>query len=67
MLTKSRAEKRTIREPKLTEGEAFMPGDDSGTDSSSTWGVVNVDSSDSLNPTEELKLGFTKMSWVICK
>ncbi|KAL4067348.1 hypothetical protein V8B97DRAFT_2063152 [Scleroderma yunnanense] len=65
MLTKSRAEKRTVKEPKLTEGEAFMPGDDSGTDSASTWGVVNVDSSDSPNPTDELKSGSTKLSWVI--
>jgi len=67
MLSKSRAEKRIVREPKLTEGEAFMPGDDSGTDSSSTWGVVNVDSFDSMNPTDELKSASAKMSWVICK
>lgn len=65
MLSKSRAEKRIVREPKLTEGEAFMPGDDSGTDSSSTWGVVNVDSFDSMNPTDELKSASAKMSWVI--
>ncbi|KAG6334021.1 hypothetical protein ID866_5064 [Astraeus odoratus] len=65
LLAKSRAEKRTVREPKLTEGEAFMPDDHSVTDSSSTWGVVNVDISDSLNPTDELKAVSTKMPWVI--
>ncbi|KAF8841931.1 hypothetical protein BDN67DRAFT_1068119 [Paxillus ammoniavirescens] len=66
MLTKARAEKRTTREPKLTEGgEAFMPDDQSVAESSSTWGVVNVDTSDSVNPTDELKSPSTKMSWVI--
>ncbi|KAF9245716.1 hypothetical protein BU15DRAFT_85418 [Melanogaster broomeanus] len=64
MLAKSRAEKRTIREPKLTEGEAFMPDDKSVAESSSTWGVVNVDASDSVNPMDELKSPSTKMSWV---
>jgi 1-phosphatidylinositol-3-phosphate 5-kinase len=68
MLAKARAEKRTTREPKLTEGgEAFMPDDQSVAESSSTWGVVNVDTSDSVNPTDELKSPSTKMSWVICK
>ncbi|KAI6047997.1 hypothetical protein EDC04DRAFT_2620899 [Pisolithus marmoratus] len=65
MLAKSRAERRTVKEPKLTEGEAFMPDDHSVTDSSSTWGVVNVDTPDSLNPTDELKSTSSKMSWVI--
>ncbi|KAI6136259.1 hypothetical protein F5141DRAFT_1185294 [Pisolithus sp. B1] len=65
MLAKSRAERRTVKEPKLTEGEAFMPDDHSVTDSSSTWGVVNVDTMDSLNPTDELKSTSPKMSWVI--
>ncbi|KAF9225371.1 hypothetical protein BS17DRAFT_730801 [Gyrodon lividus] len=66
MLAKARAEKRTAREPKLTEGgEAFMPDDQSIAESSSTWGVVNVDMSDSVNPTDELKSPSTKMSWVI--
>ncbi|KAI5998021.1 hypothetical protein EDD15DRAFT_2243092 [Pisolithus albus] len=65
MLTKSRAERRTVKEPKLTEGEAFMPDDHSVTDSSSTWGVVNVDTTDSINPTDELKSTSSKLSWVI--
>ncbi|KAJ7150253.1 hypothetical protein C8R46DRAFT_1166756 [Mycena filopes] len=45
MLSKSRAEKRTAREAKLTEGEAFMPDDRSVAESTSTWGVVEVASS----------------------
>lgn len=65
MLAKSRAEKRTVKEPKLTEGEAFMPDDHSTTDCSSTWGVVNVDTLDCLNPTDDLKSASSKMSWVI--
>ncbi|KAI6031379.1 hypothetical protein BKA83DRAFT_4199500 [Pisolithus microcarpus] len=65
MLAKSRAERRTVKEPKLTEGEAFMPDDHSVTDSSSTWGVVNVDTADSMNPTDELKSTSSKLSWVI--
>ncbi|KAH7886184.1 hypothetical protein F5I97DRAFT_2026417 [Phlebopus sp. FC_14] len=66
MLNKSRAEKRTVREPKVTEGgEAFMPDDHSVAESSSTWGVVNVETSDTVNPTDELKSPSTKMPWVI--
>ncbi|KAG6380811.1 hypothetical protein JVT61DRAFT_5195 [Boletus reticuloceps] len=66
MLTKSRAEKRTSREPKVTEGgEAFMPDDQSMSECSSTWGVVNVDTSDAVNLTDELKSPSTKMPWVI--
>lgn len=68
MLTKSHAEKRTSREPKVTEGgEAFMPDDQSMSECSSTWGVVNVDTSDPVNLTDELKSPSTKMSWVICE
>lgn len=68
MLTKSRADKRTSREPKLTEGgEAFMPDDQSVSECSSTWGVVNVDTSEAVNLTDELKSPSTKMSWVICE
>ncbi|KAG9313993.1 hypothetical protein JVU11DRAFT_4770 [Chiua virens] len=66
LLTKSRAEKRTSREPKVTEGgEAFMPDDQSVSESSSTWGVVNLDTSDAINLTDELKSPSTKMSWVV--
>ncbi|EKM61454.1 uncharacterized protein PHACADRAFT_190619 [Phanerochaete carnosa HHB-10118-sp] len=66
MLTKSRAEKRQAREPKLTDGgEAFMPDDHSVADSTSTWGVVNVDSTDDADPTEELRVPSSKYPWAI--
>lgn len=65
MLAKSRAEKKTAREAKLSEGsEAFMPDDGSVGDSSSTWGVVNVDS-DSADPTEDLRVPSSKLPWAI--
>lgn len=69
MLTKSRAEKRTTREPKLTDGgEAFMPDDRSVfSESNSTWGVVNVDVSESADPTEDLKVPSSKLPWAICE
>ncbi|KAJ7606790.1 hypothetical protein FB45DRAFT_949133 [Roridomyces roridus] len=65
MLTKSRAEKRTAREAKLTDGEVFMPDDRSVAESTSTWGVVEVDPSDSANPTEDLKVASSKLPWAI--
>ncbi|KAI8981204.1 hypothetical protein BD414DRAFT_93204 [Trametes punicea] len=66
MLAKSRAEKRFAREPKLTDGgEAFMPDDWSVAESSSTWGVVNVDSSDGADPTEELRVPSSRLPWQI--
>ncbi|KAG0707565.1 hypothetical protein DFH29DRAFT_994993 [Suillus ampliporus] len=66
ILAKSRIEKRSSREPKLTDGgEAFMPDDHSVAESSSTWGVVNVETAESGNPAEELKSAPTKMPWVI--
>ncbi|KAI0361121.1 hypothetical protein OH77DRAFT_1417327 [Trametes cingulata] len=66
MLAKSRAEKRFAREPKLTDGgEAFMPDDWSVAESTSTWGVVNVDSSDGADPTEELRVPSSKLPWQI--
>lgn len=68
MLAKSRAEKRTAREAKLTEsGEAFMPDDGSVAESASTWGVVNVDSADSADPTEDLRVPSSKLPWAISK
>ena len=68
MLSKSRAEKRTAREAKLTEsGEAFMPDDGSVAESTSTWGVVNVDSADSADPTEDLRVPSSKLPWAISK
>ncbi|THH02350.1 hypothetical protein EW026_g502 [Hermanssonia centrifuga] len=66
MLAKSRAEKRQAREPKLTDGgEAFMPDDKSVAESTSTWGVVNVDSIDGADPTEELRVPSSKLPWAI--
>jgi len=67
MLSKSRAEKKTAREAKLTEGgEAFMPDDRSIAESTSTWGVVNLESGDSGDPTEDLKAPSSKLPWAIC-
>ncbi|KAF5374961.1 hypothetical protein D9758_000503 [Tetrapyrgos nigripes] len=65
MLAKSRAEKRTAREARLTEGEAFMPDDRSVAESTSTWGVVNVDASELADPTEELRVPSSKLPWLI--
>ncbi|SJL06106.1 uncharacterized protein ARMOST_09442 [Armillaria ostoyae] len=65
MLTKSRVEKRTAREPRLTDGEAFMPDDRSVAESTSTWGVVNVDASELADPTEDLKVPSSKLPWAI--
>lgn len=67
-MTRSRVEKRQAREAKLTDGgEAFMPDDHSAADSSSTWGVVNVDSIDDTDPTEELRVPSSKLPWAICE
>ncbi|KAI0068031.1 hypothetical protein BV25DRAFT_1986869 [Artomyces pyxidatus] len=66
MLAKSRAEKRQAREPKLTDGgEAFMPDDRSVADSTSTWGVVNVEVAEGANPTDELRVPSSKLPWAI--
>ncbi|TFK77523.1 hypothetical protein BDN72DRAFT_808414 [Pluteus cervinus] len=67
LLAKSRAESRAAREARLTEGgEAFMPDDKSVAESTSTWGVVNVDSSvDTNDPTEELRAPSSKLPWAI--
>uniref|UniRef100_A0A0W0FRZ1 1-phosphatidylinositol-3-phosphate 5-kinase n=1 Tax=Moniliophthora roreri TaxID=221103 RepID=A0A0W0FRZ1_MONRR len=65
MLAKSRAEKRTAREARLTEGEAFMPDDRSIAESTSTWGVVNVDPSELADPTEDLRVPSSKLPWAI--
>lgn len=67
MLTKSRVEKRQAREPKLTDGEVFMPDDKSVAESTSTWGVVNIDSTDGADPTEELRVPSSKLPWAICE
>ncbi|PCH34128.1 hypothetical protein WOLCODRAFT_113216 [Wolfiporia cocos MD-104 SS10] len=66
MLLNSRAEKRYTKEPKLTDGgEAFMPDDKSVAESTSTWGVVNVESSGGTDPTEELRVPSSKQPWAI--
>ncbi|KZT27581.1 hypothetical protein NEOLEDRAFT_1060572 [Neolentinus lepideus HHB14362 ss-1] len=66
MLAKSRAEKRQAREPKLTDsGEAFMPDDRSVAESTSTWGVVNVEVAEGVNPTEEMRVPSSKLPWQI--
>ncbi|KAJ8514751.1 hypothetical protein ONZ45_g7730 [Pleurotus djamor] len=66
MLAKSRAEKRTAQQARLTEGgEAFMPDDRSVAESTSTWGVVNVDVTDSVDPTEDLRVPSSKLPWAI--
>lgn len=66
MLTKSRAEKRTAQQARVTEGgEVFMPDDRSVAESTSTWGVVNVDVTDSADPTEDLKVPSSKLPWAI--
>ncbi len=67
MLAKSRTEKKTAREPTLIEGEMFMPDDKSIAESTSTWGVVNIDSSDTVDPTEDLRLPSSKLPWAISK
>ncbi|KAJ3512511.1 hypothetical protein NLJ89_g3474 [Agrocybe chaxingu] len=57
--------KKTAREAKLTEGEVFMPDDRSIADSTSTWGVVNLDSVDSTDPTDDLLVPSSKLPWAI--
>lgn len=67
MLARSRAEKRTAREVRLTDNsEAFMPDDRSVAESTTTsWGVVNVDVMEA-DPTEDLKVPSSKLPWAIC-
>ncbi|KAF7303001.1 1-phosphatidylinositol-3-phosphate 5-kinase [Mycena kentingensis (nom. inval.)] len=66
MLSRSRAEKRTaVREAKLSEGEAFMPDDKSVAESTSTWGVVDVDADELPDPTEDMKIASSKLPWAI--
>lgn len=64
MLAKSRADKRIAR---TDGGEVFMPDDRSAAESTSTWGVVNMDSLDLADPTEDLKVPSSKLPWAICK
>ena len=68
MLTKSRAEKRIAREPRVANdsNEVFMPDDNSVAESASTWGVVQVDSVTGSDPTEDLKMPSSKLPWAVC-
>lgn len=43
-----------------------MPDDNSAAESSSTWGVVNIDSTEGADPTEELRVPSSKLPWAIC-
>ncbi len=66
MLSRSRAEKRQSREPRLTEvSEVFMPDDRSVAGSTSTWGVVHLDASENGDPTDELRAPSSKLPWAI--
>lgn len=65
MLIRSRAEKRTARATE-SAGEAFMPDDQSVAETNSTWGVVDVDAVDSVDPTEDLRSPSSKLPWAIC-
>jgi len=67
-LSKSRAEKRNAKEPRLTDGggEAFMPDDNSVAESTSTWGVVNVEGPAGGDPTEDLNAFFqTSLGYLV--
>ncbi|KAH8835651.1 hypothetical protein DL96DRAFT_1575071 [Flagelloscypha sp. PMI_526] len=63
-LSHLRAEKRTARTTE-SSGEAFMPDDHSVAESSSTWGVVDVDAVDHADPTEDLRSPSSKLPWAI--
>lgn len=64
LLLNSRSEKRS-RGADLGDSEAFMPDDRSIAESTSTWGVVNVDAADLADPTEDLKVPSSKLPWAI--
>ncbi|KAF5332625.1 hypothetical protein D9611_005067 [Ephemerocybe angulata] len=66
MLAKSRSDKRGARtDAALFEGtEAFMPDDRSVAESTSTWGVVNVDAADGID-TDGLRSSSSKLPWAI--
>lgn len=68
-MTKSRLEQRAIaRDIKVAEGvEAFMPDDNSMAETGSTWGVVNVGSSEGGDLTQELRVSSSKKPLVISK
>lgn len=44
-----------------------MPDDGSVAESTSTWGVVDVESVELADPTEELRVPSSKLPWAICK
>lgn len=49
------------------DGVEAFPDDRSVAESASTWGVVNVDSGDGADPTEELRVPSSKLPWAICE
>lgn len=67
MLAKSRADKRTAKaESALFEGtEAFMPDDGSVAESTSTWGMVNMDATDMIDPNEDPRSFSSRLPWAI--
>lgn len=69
MLAKSRADKRTAKaESALFEGtEAFMPDDGSVAESTSTWGMVNMDATDMIDPNEDPRSFSSRLPWAISK
>lgn len=44
-----------------------MPDDKSLAESNSTWGVVNVEAGEGIDPTEELRVPSSKLPWAICE
>ncbi|KAF8665459.1 hypothetical protein AX16_000477 [Volvariella volvacea WC 439] len=66
MLARSRAEKRTVvREAKLEE-RTHLSDAISVTDSTSSgWGFVNVDTTDTVDPTEDLRMPSSRSPWLI--
>lgn len=66
MLNKSRSEKKTAREARLNEmGEIFMPDNASIAESTSTWGMVHLDTLDTADPTDDLRAPSSKLPWAI--
>ena len=49
------------------DGVEAFPDDKSVAESTSTWGVVNVDSVDGADPMEELRVPSSKLPWAICE
>ncbi|KIY46344.1 hypothetical protein FISHEDRAFT_47454 [Fistulina hepatica ATCC 64428] len=69
MLHRSRSEKRgaAAREARIISeaSETFMPDDQSIAESTSTWGIVNVDPSELPDPMEDMKMPSSRLPWAI--